>query len=185
MLNIMQLVQLLITIQNFLSKETDLKMSSFLMSPHAAPSVAMRKMVSTLPEILSIWIFVWVLVEIIFSWTYPHQGWSPQSWDVGLPGPSLKFQAFARSGFSTLILSSNSFLYCRHFWTFIFLFKSIRKSSHLLHLSCQHLTPPVHCFQWSFLEQAREELSSLRLTSSFWFRLELKSAFYCRSFTPS
>ena len=42
----MRLVQLLITIQNFLSKETDLKMSSFLMSPHAAPSVAMRKMVS-------------------------------------------------------------------------------------------------------------------------------------------
>ena len=54
MFNRMQLVQLLITIQNLLSKETDLKMSSLLLSPQAAPSVAMRKIVSMIPEMLSI-----------------------------------------------------------------------------------------------------------------------------------
>ena len=54
MFNRMQLVQLLITIQNLLSKETGLKMSSLLLSPQAAPSVAMRKIVSMIPEMLSI-----------------------------------------------------------------------------------------------------------------------------------
>jgi hypothetical protein len=49
MFNRMQVVGLLITIQDFLSKQTDLKMSSLLLSPQAAPSVAIRKIVSKIP----------------------------------------------------------------------------------------------------------------------------------------